>query len=220
MGLFEQRISTEQVAAARAKIDAGVSLRAAAAEIPCAPSTLSVRIKKAEAAVDEARIRAGLPAREPAHAVGPVEVLRGALNATKGNGQPDWAIRVSAARTLAALRPEEVDPEPEDEPETEANTIVYDLPPGSSPILHCPPPFTSESSSEPSAELPVEPGTYFLQEDDKLILLVRYADEPGDNVQFLHSRQAAIDILHAFGGDPTFLDTSHKPDPNPQPDTT
>src|SRR5437016_715501 len=112
MGLFEQRISAEQVAAARAKIAAGGSLRAAAAEIPCAPSTLSVRIKKAEAGEDEARRRAGLPVREPAEAVGPVEVLRGALNATKANGQPDWAIRVSAARTLAALRPEEYRPRP------------------------------------------------------------------------------------------------------------
>jgi hypothetical protein len=119
---------TEQVAAARAKIAAGESLRAAAAEIPCAPSTLSVRIKKAEAAEDADLIRAGLPAREPAESVGPVEVLRGALNATKANGQPDWPIRVSAARTLAALRPEEVDPDPEDEPEDEADTIVYDLP--------------------------------------------------------------------------------------------
>ena len=69
MGLFEQRISAEQVAAGRAKIAGGGSLRAAAAEIPCAPSTLSVRIKKAEAAEDEARRRTGLPAREPAEAV-------------------------------------------------------------------------------------------------------------------------------------------------------
>jgi len=75
-------------------------------------------IKKAEAAEDEARRRAGLPAREPAEAVRPVEVLRGALNATKANGQPDWAIRVSAARTLAALRPEEVYPDEEEEPGT------------------------------------------------------------------------------------------------------
>ena len=43
--------------------------RQAAIDISCAPSTLSVRIKKAEAAEDEARRRAGLPAREPAEAV-------------------------------------------------------------------------------------------------------------------------------------------------------
>jgi hypothetical protein len=50
MGLFEQQFSGEQVAAARQAIAAGSSLRAAAAAIGCAPSTLSVRIKKAEAA--------------------------------------------------------------------------------------------------------------------------------------------------------------------------
>jgi hypothetical protein len=49
--LFEQRFSDEEVTAARRKIAAGASLRSAAAEIGCAPSTLSVRIKKAEAAV-------------------------------------------------------------------------------------------------------------------------------------------------------------------------
>ena len=223
MGLFEQRISAEQVAAARAKIATGVSLRAAAAEIPCAPSTLSVRIKKAEATEDQARIRAGLPAREPAEAVGPVEVLRGALNATKANGQPDWAIRVSAARTLAALRPEEVDPDLEDEPDAEADTIVYDLPPGRSPILHRPPlpPFAPKGSSEPPAEPLVEPGTYFLEEGGEMILLVRHATGPGSQVHSLYSRQAAIDLLRAFGGDPAFLNTIPKPDdPNPQPNTT
>ncbi len=50
MARFEKRISDEEVSAARAKIAAGATLRSAAAEIPCAPSTLSVRIKKAEAA--------------------------------------------------------------------------------------------------------------------------------------------------------------------------
>ena len=218
MGLFEQRISAEQVAAARAKIAAGASLRAAAAEIPCAPSTLSVRIKKAEAAEDEARRRAGLPVREPAEAVGPVEVLRGALNATKANGQPDWAIRVSAARTLAALRPEEVYPDEEEEPDTEAETIVYDLPPGSSPILHCapPPPFFAPEGIEPPAEPSVEPGTYLLERGDDLILLVRHAPGRGSQMHLLNNHQAAVDILRAFGGNPAFLDTT--PDPNPQPD--
>jgi hypothetical protein len=215
MGLFEQRISAEQVAAARAKIAAGGSLRAAAAEIPCAPSTLSVRIKKAEAAEDEARIRAGLPAREPAEAFGPVEVLRGALNATKANGQPDWAIRVSAARALAALRPEEVDPEPKDEPEAEANTIVYDLPPGSSPILHRapPPPFAPKDSKPPPAP-PVEPGTHFLERGGDLIPLVRHAAEGSSQVHVLHDHQAAAEIIRAFGGDPRFLDTTTTPPPH------
>ena len=42
-----------------------------------------------------------------------VEVLHGALQATKANGQPDWPIRVRAARLLATLPPEEVEPEPD-----------------------------------------------------------------------------------------------------------
>jgi hypothetical protein len=42
--------------------------------------------------------------------VGPVEILRGALLATKASGQPDWPTRVSAARALAVLRHEEVEP--------------------------------------------------------------------------------------------------------------
>src|SRR6266536_1153810 len=126
MGLFEKQVSDEQVAAARSKIAAGTSsLRAAAAEIGCAPSTLSVRIKKAEAAEADARVRLGIrdskpppPRRRragsepPASGApegtlsegDPVEVLRGALQATKANGQPDWQIRVSAARMLRAHR--------------------------------------------------------------------------------------------------------------------
>lgn len=48
MALFEKQYSDEQVAAARKKIAAGTSsLRAAAAEIGCVPSTLSARITKA-----------------------------------------------------------------------------------------------------------------------------------------------------------------------------
>jgi len=42
----QQRFSDEQVAAARARIAGGGSLWAAACEIGCAPSTLSVRISK------------------------------------------------------------------------------------------------------------------------------------------------------------------------------
>jgi hypothetical protein len=37
--------------------------------------------------------------------------LRAALHATKASGQPDWAARLSAVRALAALPPEEVEPE-------------------------------------------------------------------------------------------------------------
>jgi len=49
--------------------------------------------------------------------VGPVEVLREALLATKANGVPDWAARISAARTLATLLPEEIKPADETSPE-------------------------------------------------------------------------------------------------------
>jgi len=156
MALFEQRVSEDEVTAAREKIAAGASLRAAAAEIPCAASTLSTRIKKAEQAEDAAGDRArmgdnghravqvagddpdlrALPAAAGAvpGAVGPVEILRGALLATKASGQADWPTRVSAARALAALCPEEVKPKPEHKPQP--STVVYDLPPGSNPVLH------------------------------------------------------------------------------------
>jgi len=233
VGLFEKQFSDEQVAAARGKIAAGTSsLRAAAAEIGCAPSTLSERIKKAEAAEAEARARAGIRDRQPppparrraesespainewegtlAAEGNPVEVLRGAMQATKTNGQPDWQIRLSAARTLAALPPEE----PEPEPEPDSATFVYDLPPGSSPILHCAPPpvFAAATTTEPPAEPLPEPGHYFFQ-GDRMILLVKHT-LGGDEApaHFLTSHEAAADILRAFGGDPRILDT--EPHPN------
>src|SRR2546422_11286880 len=127
MALFEQRISDEQVQVARRAIDAGeASLRAAAAAIPCAPSTLSERIKKLKAAEADALARAGIGVKAPRGSrrvrtdpdrpagagegdAGPIEVLRGAMQATKSNGQPDWPTRLSAARALAALRPEELE---------------------------------------------------------------------------------------------------------------
>jgi hypothetical protein len=232
MGLFEQQFSGEQVAAARQSIAAGSSLRAAAAEIGCAPSTLSVRIKKAEAAEADVRVRLGIRDRQPPQAarrradsepptigalaaVGPAEVLRDALQATKANGQPDWQIRVSAARALATLPTEEADPEPQPE------TVVYDLPPGSSPILHSapPPPFAPGSNREPPAEPLPEPGTYFLQRrQGPMLLLVKHTlaghEAPP---HFLPSHKAAADILRAFGGDPGLLGTD--PDADPQPNT-
>jgi hypothetical protein len=156
MALFEQRFTEEEVTAARKKIAGGASLRSAAGEIGCAPSTLSVRIKKAEAAEAAARARAGIgddgqrvaqgarvdpgsltfARREGAAAgdTGPVDVLRGALGATKANGQPDWPTRVSAARALAALRPDEANPKTEHT--QEPSIVVYDLPPGTDPVLH------------------------------------------------------------------------------------
>ncbi len=152
MGRFEQRYSDEQVEAARAKIAAGLlSLRAAAAEIGCAPSTLSVRMRKVEAAEAGARLRVGTggPPREQARGdaeaaalaageegrVGPIAALRGALQAAKANGQPDWPTIVSAAKALAALRPEELETKEEKQPR-EPSIVVYDLPPGAPPVLH------------------------------------------------------------------------------------
>jgi len=68
--------------------------------------------------------------------VGPVETLRGALQATKASGQPDWPTRVAAVKALAALRPDEVEQaEPENEQPT-PSIVVYDLPPGASPVVH------------------------------------------------------------------------------------
>lgn len=159
MARFEQQISEHDVTAARKKIASGASLRSAAAGIPCAPSTLSVRIRKAEAA--EAYVDGGMIGANEQHAaqsasgqpgsptvnagqgalsgeVGPVEILRGAMFATRANGQPDWPTRVSAVRTLVTLRPEEIEPKKEEEPR-EPEIIVYDLPPGASPVLHRPP---------------------------------------------------------------------------------
>jgi hypothetical protein len=217
MALFEEQFSDEQVADARRKIAAGTSLRAAAAEIGCAPSTLSVRIKKAEAAEADARVRVGIRVRKREDTVAaggdPLEVLRGALQATKANGQPDWQIRVSAARMLAALPPEE----PEPEPEPESATLVYDLPPGSSPILHSAPPpiFAPATTTEQPAEPLPEPGVYFYQREDRMIPLVRHAADDDAQVHFLRSPEAAAEILRAFGADPRFLDTiSTDPQPN------
>jgi hypothetical protein len=85
--------------------------------------------------------------------VGPVEILRGALLATKASGQPDWPTRVSAARALATLRPEEV--KPKTKQEATASIVVYDLPPGTDPVLHRAPD-TAEAPVRP-AEVPSEP---------------------------------------------------------------
>src|SRR5215216_3850139 len=43
---------------------------------------------------------------------------------------------VSAARALAALRPEEVEPKTEPEQPSAPSIVVYDLPPGADPVLH------------------------------------------------------------------------------------
>ena len=190
MGRFEQRISEEQVAAAREKIAAGASLRSAAAEIPCAPSTLSVRIKKTQAAEAHARGEVAIgeneyrpapsdPAYpdawslstghgEPSGDVGPLETLRGALMATKTNGQPDWATRVSAVRTLAALFPEELRSSKEP---AEPSIVVYDLPPGATPVLHRAPletesPAPLSDADQADAEVPTTAITHIFSYED------------------------------------------------------
>ena len=69
--------------------------------------------------------------------VGPVETLRGAMQATKASGQPDWPTRVAAVKTLAALRPDEVEQvEPENEQQPTPSIVVNDLPPGAGPVVH------------------------------------------------------------------------------------
>ncbi len=174
MALFEQRISDDEVAAARKKIAAGASLRSAAAKIPCAPSTLSLRIKKAAEAEADARDPARRRAAEDARGgavrgeVGPVETLRGALHATKASGLPDWPTRVSAARALAALRPQELEPKPETQPPATPTIIVYDLPPGANPVLHHPqstrtdpPAGDTEAPADPPADPPPPPNPYW-----------------------------------------------------------
>jgi hypothetical protein len=150
-------------------------------------------------------------------------VLQGALQATKTNGQPDWPTQVSAARALAALRPDLVEPEPATEPAPA--TIVYDLAPGSAPILHrCPP---GTDADTPAAEPPLEPGIYLLRRGDQMIPLVDHAVSPDSVTTTLHvlnSYNAAAQVLRSVGGDPACLDTSPDGDPQstapqPPPDT-
>ena len=59
------------------------------------------------------------------------------MQATKASGQPDWPTRVAAAKTLAALRPDEVEQvEPENEQQPTPSIVVNDLPPGAGPVVH------------------------------------------------------------------------------------
>ena len=219
MARFEQRISEDDVTAARKKIAAGASLRSAAAEIPCAPSTLSVRIKKAEAAeadtggraaVGESEQRAVQGAPEHPYApaigagqgalpgdVGPVEILRGALQATKATGEPDWPTRVSAARALAALRPEELGPKKEEQP-TAPEIVVFDLPPGAAPVLHRAPERAEAAVSNadaPSAQQPTSSSVHMFNYDppggESVLIGTWSPPDPGqsaDVVQFVFHR--------------------------------
>jgi hypothetical protein len=140
---FEKRVTDQQVAKARERIAEGATLRAAAAEIPCAPSTLSYRIKRAQEAENVVRPIGGQPGAPVARSgsdgaavqVGPLETLRAALQATKSDGQPHWPTRISAARVLATLRPQELE-EKAANSEVAPEIVVYDLPPGSYPVIH------------------------------------------------------------------------------------
>jgi hypothetical protein len=231
MARFEQRITDEQVAAARREIAAGASLRFAAAEVPCAPSTLSDRIKKAEAVEADQLARAGIDksgggrrvrrtGKAPEGAVsddtpGPVEVLRGALLAIRANGQPDWPTRVTAARALATLRPELVEPPAEREPAVAR--VVYDLAPGSAPVLHRPQPVTGGEGDDiptPPEQL-LEPGMYVFSDGDRMVSLadVDLVAGEGAIVRFLSSREDAFDVFRAVGGNLASLETILAADP-------
>jgi hypothetical protein len=231
MARFEQRITDEQVAAARRKIAAGASLRSAAAEVPCAPSTLSDRIKKAEAVEADALARAGIDnsgarrvkrtgkTREGAvrdDALGPVEVLRGALSAIRANGQPDWPTRVTAARALATLRPELV--EPPAEHESAPARVVYDLAPGSAPVLHRPQPVTKgEGDDIPTpAEQLLEPGMYIFRDGDRMVHLADVDSIGGETVtvRLLSNREDAFDVFRAVGGNLASLEAILAADPD------
>jgi hypothetical protein len=229
MARFEQRITEEQVAAARGRIAAGASLRSAAAEVPCAPSTLSDRIKKAEAGEVDALARAGIDtsggrrvrrtgktpeAAVPDDAPGPVEVLRGALLAIRASGQPDWPTRVTAARALATLRPELVEPPAEREPAV----VVYDLAPGSAPVLHRPPRVTEGGGGDiptPPEKL-LDPGMYIFSDGERTVHLadVDLVAGEGATVRFLSSRKAAFDVFRAVGGNLESLETILAADPD------
>ena len=82
-------------------------------------------------------------------------MLRAALHATKANGQPDWGTRLAAVRALAALPPEEDQPEPQQQPSTPSIT-VYDLPPGATPVLHHPAGGAAETPATTAPEAPPE----------------------------------------------------------------
>ena len=231
MARFEQRITNGQVSAARRKIAAGASLRSAAAEVPCAPSTLSDRIKKAEAGEADALARAGIDksggrrvrrtGKTPEGAVtddapGPVEVLRGALMAIRASGQPDWPTRVTAARALATLRPELVEPPAEHEPAPAL--VVYDLAPGSAPVLHRPQPVTKGEGDDiptPPEQL-LEPGMYIFSDDDRTVRLadVELVAGEGAMIRFLSNREDAFDVFRAVGGNLASLETILAADPD------
>lgn len=103
MARFVKRISDEEVSAARARIAAGATLRSAAAEIPCAPSTLSVRIRKAEAAEADTRGRVPLSEQELVAAGRPEYMLE--LKRIAFGQDSSARDRLSAIKELLKLEP-------------------------------------------------------------------------------------------------------------------
>jgi hypothetical protein len=81
-----------------------------------------------------ARIANGTAADHSLGVIEPLGILRSALLATKSNGQPHWPTRLAAVRLLATLRPEEF--ERREEERSESQVVVFDLEPGSMPVLH------------------------------------------------------------------------------------
>jgi hypothetical protein len=137
--------------------------------------------------------------------LGPVETLRDALQATKASGQPDWPTRVAAVKTLAALRPDELaQVEPENEQQRTPSIVVYDLPPGASPVVHR---ATSggetavSAAATPPAKQPPDSVSYYfsyLQPDGKQDSIGSWSpphlDQPADGVvkwRFLHTADPA-----------------------------
>ena len=103
-------------------------------------------------------------------------------------------------------------------------TVVYDLPPGSAPVLHSALPGTETPAgqAETRADALPEPGTYVLLRGMKVIRLVTHATTEDEPVHVLHNTEDAAELLRAFGGDPACLDTPADdtlPDTEPQPNS-
>jgi hypothetical protein len=193
MARFERRITEAEVSVARAEIAAGASLRTAAANIPCAPSTLSVRLKKATAdgadlpnGVTDNRAN-GTAAEHIAGAIEPLDILRSALLATKPSGQPHWQTRLAAVRMLATLRPEEFERR-EEQGRSEPEVVVFDLEPGSMPVLHRPrtqdepPRVSSEDAHPPPSEAsPVHHMFSLVSANEETVLIGSWSPPPSED---------------------------------------
>ena len=137
MALFEQRVSDEQVALARVQDRGRRVARSAAAAIPCAPSTLSLRIKKQrEAEADAQELAVGrAPQRRRHQRSGPLKTSTprsrrpnptGSATAPPASRPPERLPRCVRTRSSAT------------EPEPATITIDDDLPPGAAPVSTAP----------------------------------------------------------------------------------